>query len=350
MPGDAQLFGLFEGAGDGIGFGNMWTVVNGHTFGSALVMLFLDFFLYTFLGFYLDLVLPKEFGTRQTPCFCFKSCCPDKQPTAAGNGEVVMPVSVIEATYELPEVEDPRSAHTVSLERGQKCVHISGLTKRFKTPDGVKTAVDNLSLSMHEGSIFGLLGHNGAGKTTLISVLTGLYSPTEGDATLYGKSVKTHMNECRAIMGNCFQHDVLYPDLTVTEHLRCGERDPTLFFLALQPPCWIRLMPLRAVLPQKALRRAEGHLVRHDPEHHRHHHRAGRSDREGQRTDLVAVGRDEAEAEPLHGADRRERRVAMCLSRRADLRFVYYRRTSDFRLRFPSPISVHDGPLGWFAT
>ena len=48
------------------------------------------------------------------------------------------------------------------------------------------TAVKGLNVKMYSGQIFALLGHNGAGKTTLISMLTGLLTPTSGDADVFG--------------------------------------------------------------------------------------------------------------------------------------------------------------------
>lgn len=68
-------------------------------------------------------------------------------------------------------------------------IEIQGLTKRFKNPlGGSITAVDNLTLSVKSGEIFGFLGPNGAGKTTTIKILLGLLFPTEGKATVLGKS------------------------------------------------------------------------------------------------------------------------------------------------------------------
>ena len=72
---------------------------------------------------------------------------------------------------------------------------------------------------MYEGQITALLGHNGAGKTTTMSVLTGLYTPTSGDAIINRYSILTDMDEIRKNLGLCPQHNVLFERLTVKEHL-----------------------------------------------------------------------------------------------------------------------------------
>ncbi len=64
-----------------------------------------------------------------------------------------------------------------------------------------------------------VLGHNGAGKSTTISMLTGLLPPTKGDARVRGLSMTRDMPAIRQTMGLCPQHDTLWPELTVTEHL-----------------------------------------------------------------------------------------------------------------------------------
>lgn len=101
-----------------------------------------------------------------------------------------------------------------------KCVDIRNITKQFVTPTGVKTAVDNMSLTMYSGQITALLGHNGAGKSTLVAMLTGLFAPDAGDAVIEGHSIRTEMSILRQKLGVCPQHDILFPDLTVEEHLR----------------------------------------------------------------------------------------------------------------------------------
>ena len=68
---------------------------------------------------------------------------------------------------------------------------------------GSKTfkAVDGLNLDLFEGEIFCLLGHNGAGKSTTISMLTGIISIDEGDASLFGVSVRVDR-----LLALCFCH------------------------------------------------------------------------------------------------------------------------------------------------
>jgi len=74
-------------------------------------------------------------------------------------------------------------------------------------------------MTMYNGQIFALLGHNGAGKTTTISMLTGLFEPTEGRASVFGIDIFNEMDDMRKILGVCPQHDVLFEFLTPKEHL-----------------------------------------------------------------------------------------------------------------------------------
>ena len=72
---------------------------------------------------------------------------------------------------------------------------------------------------MFQDQIFVLLGHNGAGKTSTISMLTGLFEATEGQAEVFGDSIFDDIDEVRKVMGVCPQHDVLFELLTPEEHL-----------------------------------------------------------------------------------------------------------------------------------
>ena len=72
---------------------------------------------------------------------------------------------------------------------------------------------------MYKGQITALLGHNGAGKTTTMSILTGLFTATSGEAHINGYNITNEMDLIRQSLGICPQHNVLFDRLTVTEHL-----------------------------------------------------------------------------------------------------------------------------------
>ena len=67
-------------------------------------------------------------------------------------------------------------------------IHTENLTKKF----GTVTAVENLSLDVKEGEVFGFLGPNGAGKTTTVRMLTSLIGPTGGKAVINGFEIGNH--------------------------------------------------------------------------------------------------------------------------------------------------------------
>jgi ABC-type multidrug transport system ATPase subunit len=94
-------------------------------------------------------------------------------------------------------------------------IEINGLTKRF----GEVTAVDNLSLSVEGGEIFGFLGPNGSGKSTLIRMLCGLISPTAGNARVAGFDIISETDDIRQTIGYMSQQFSLYQDLTVWENV-----------------------------------------------------------------------------------------------------------------------------------
>src|SRR5213595_181758 len=81
-------------------------------------------------------------------------------------------------------------------------------------------AVQDLSLEIEAGSIFGFLGPNGAGKTTTMRMLCGLTHPTGGHATIEGADVWNDRQEVRTKFGYVPQRFSLYRDLTVMENFR----------------------------------------------------------------------------------------------------------------------------------
>ena len=94
-------------------------------------------------------------------------------------------------------------------------IEIHNLRKEF----GGKTAVNDLNLSIPEGEIFAFLGVNGAGKTTTIRMLTGLTTPTAGDARVLGHSIITELEAVKKVGNLSPQETSVAPNLTVQENL-----------------------------------------------------------------------------------------------------------------------------------
>jgi ABC-2 type transport system ATP-binding protein len=90
------------------------------------------------------------------------------------------------------------------------------LTKRY----GALTAVDDLSLEVCEGEVFGLLGPNGAGKTTSINMICGLLKPDAGQVTVRGQVITNGDASTRARVGVCPQNIVLWGQLTCLEQMQ----------------------------------------------------------------------------------------------------------------------------------
>ena len=80
-------------------------------------------------------------------------------------------------------------------------------------------AVDNISLNVNGGEIFGFIGHNGAGKTTTIKAIVGILDFNDGDILVNGKSIKNDTIECKKIMAYIPDNPDLYEALTGIQYL-----------------------------------------------------------------------------------------------------------------------------------
>ncbi len=95
-------------------------------------------------------------------------------------------------------------------------VSTKGLTKVY----GKHTAVDNVSLHIKRGEIYGFIGRNGAGKTTFMKMLTGLAAPTAGEISLFGSTGEAMKKQTERV-GNLIEDPGLYPQFSGYQNLKC---------------------------------------------------------------------------------------------------------------------------------
>uniref|UniRef100_A0A8D2LMX0 P-type phospholipid transporter n=1 Tax=Varanus komodoensis TaxID=61221 RepID=A0A8D2LMX0_VARKO len=190
--------GQLEEQGIGLQWDNILeTPLGNHNYNlttSVCLMLF-DGLLYGIITWYIEAVFPGQFGIPKPWYFPFMKSywCGEES-----------------GDRQLPSVpEDP--SH---LRLG---VSIQNLVKVYRNCK--KLAIDGLTLNFYEGQITSFLGHNGAGKTTTMSILTGLFPPTSGTAFILGKDICSELSTIRQNLGVCPQHNVLFDELTVEEHI-----------------------------------------------------------------------------------------------------------------------------------
>ncbi|XP_063962912.1 phospholipid-transporting ATPase ABCA1-like isoform X2 [Lytechinus pictus] len=206
---------LYEVQGTGVQWNNINTSPlngeHGFTFMQVLAMMWLDAFIYGLLTWYIEAVKPGQYGMPRPFYFPFTySYWFGHGKSKDMDGERI---DMSHARFRGAPNSD-FEADPAHLPLG---VAIRHLLKIYST--GKKLAVDNLSVNFYEGQITSFLGHNGAGKTTTMSILTGLFPPTEGTAYIYGRDIRTSIDEIRQSLGMCPQHNVLFDRLTVAEHL-----------------------------------------------------------------------------------------------------------------------------------
>ncbi|XP_060082289.1 phospholipid-transporting ATPase ABCA1-like [Ylistrum balloti] len=178
----------------------------------CIIMMLVDSVLYAIAVWYIEAVFPGDFGIPRKWYFPFQ-----KSYWCGTQGHVVdgMAYTIGESTLEL----NGSSVRTMEKEPQHRRLGVAIRNLKKVYSRGKKVAVDGLTLNFYEGQITSFLGHNGAGKTTTMSILTGLFPPTEGTAFIYGKDIRTEIDEIRKSIGMCPQHNVLFDHLTVEEHL-----------------------------------------------------------------------------------------------------------------------------------
>lgn len=258
----ADVFAQFEGGLVGVQTTNINQEANNFTYSACVGMMIFDAFLYGFLAWYIDKVLPSEYGTSLPWYFPFLPSywCPSAFTTSRlktkkrtwygwltgesqyheltaedrlqeqliNDGEVgtddenIVDLIIAQQQEKTGRFFEELSPEMVQQIRDERCLVTKKLRRVFKNAAGGedKVAVHGLTLPLFEGQINVLLGHNGAGKTTTISMLVGMIPASTGDAFMPGGlSVTQDMQQIRSILGVCPQHDILFPDLTALQHL-----------------------------------------------------------------------------------------------------------------------------------
>ncbi|XP_062542051.1 phospholipid-transporting ATPase ABCA3-like [Armigeres subalbatus] len=181
------------------------TIDDGFSVGLAIVMLLVDAVIYLAIALYVEQIMPGEFGVAKPWNFLFKI----EFWTKRAPKEKDVPRKVLERQQSKFFEEEPTSTRA-----GIETVNLR------KVFSGNKVAVEGLNVKMYEDQITVLLGHNGAGKTTTMSMLTGMFSPTSGTAYLNGHDIRTDIEGVQQSLGLCPQHNVLFDEMTVSEHLK----------------------------------------------------------------------------------------------------------------------------------
>src|SRR5262249_22753484 len=144
----------------------------------------------------------------------------DPRRSAANGGSAVPRVQRFWRSRGEADAADRRGhvhgAHGVLGMNGDAAIVAKDLTRRFCS----FVACDRITFDVRKGEVFGFLGANGAGKTTAIRMLTGLLSPSGGQAKVAGYDVYTESESIKRHIGYMSQRFSLYEDLTVAENIR----------------------------------------------------------------------------------------------------------------------------------
>nr|XP_020764542.1 ATP-binding cassette sub-family A member 3-like isoform X2 [Odocoileus virginianus texanus] len=185
-----KLLVKFETKQNGVNWNKIWTPASLEdtlTFGYMMGMLVIDAFLYGLVTWYIEAVFPGQYGIPQPWYFFLMHSYWFSKPRINIKKEKMKDSRITQNKY--------FEAEPTGLVTGIKIKHL------------------------YKGQITVLLGQNGAGKTTALSILTGHYPPTRGEVFIDGYDITKNITEIRENLGFCPQGDLLFNDLTLSEHL-----------------------------------------------------------------------------------------------------------------------------------
>lgn len=110
----------------------------------------------------------------------------------------------------------PKNTLVTVFPKGEIVLSLKNLTKKY----GDRVSVDNATLDVFSGEVFGFLGPNGAGKTTTIRMITGLASISEGEAFVCGHSIKNEFKKAVSCIGGIIENPEMYKYMSGWDNLR----------------------------------------------------------------------------------------------------------------------------------
>lgn len=216
------------------------------TMNDIYIRLAATFFLWFVLAIYFDNIIPNEMGVRKSVLYFLnpRYWTGDGGQKVKEGGLCSCISSSRHEEFSPPDDEDVLEEENVVKQQQTQgvvdenvAVQVQGIVKTY--PGTFKFgcccnckrtapyhAVKGLWVNFTKNQLFCLLGPNGAGKTTAISCLTGITPVTDGDALIYGNSVRSSsgMSNIRKIIGVCPQFDILWDALSGQEHLELFSR------------------------------------------------------------------------------------------------------------------------------
>lgn len=210
-----QLILRFEEKGEGLKWSN-WnepvSIDDNLSVYMTMAMMLFDSLIYLIVALYVEQISPGSYGVPEKWNFPFK-----KSFWFEENNQIEsIPMNDI-------QTHSGEKARNFEAEPTDKRVGVKIVNLR-KVYANNNIAVKELTLNMYQDDITVLLGHNGAGKTTTMSLLTGMFPPTSGTAFVNGHNIRTHIHKARSSLGLCTQHNILFDELTVKEHIQFYSR------------------------------------------------------------------------------------------------------------------------------
>ncbi|XP_050743794.1 phospholipid-transporting ATPase ABCA1-like [Drosophila biarmipes] len=203
----------FEEVGDGFQWSTLFTPASEGdplTVGAAIIIMLVSSIMYMTVCLYVEQVMPGNFGVPRPWNFPFR--------------REFWGMESIERKNEDSEDMETLRLNPKAFEMEPEGKHIGLRIKDLREKFAGKAVVKGLTMNMFKDEITVLLGHNGAGKTTTISMLTGMIPPTSGAAIINGYDIATSTEEARMSMGICPQHNVLFDEMSVSNHFRFFSR------------------------------------------------------------------------------------------------------------------------------